>query len=144
MEMLVVLTILGLIAGISALSMRRATDDKQSFQNSIRDLGSALRSVRQKAITGSRQIRVIVDLDHRSVIGPNLQKAFPQNARILYRTVASEIVDGRTATLIFFSDGSTSGGAIYFEGFGTVRAIHINWLSGAVQIREDEGWPDAS
>jgi general secretion pathway protein H len=112
-ELLVVVTLLALMS--AAIVPRFMSAGQESARHWAGRAAAELRQARQQAIVGARPVSVPID---------------PAVARL--RTL-----DGADAReILFFPDGSSTGGRLDFELQGRVVAVTVDDLTGAVSLRD--------
>ena len=102
-----VMTVLAVLALLTALTGVFLKGRGKPFELRVAalDLASCLRAARAGAIAQNMDREVVIDLDRRSYACPGKSGSFPQGSRLLFRTVASEYLKGKTAALRFFGGG---------------------------------------
>ncbi len=128
-EMLVVLTIVGLIGGLvlargpahsAALDMRAATTT----------VSGALRLARTRAIATNRPVIVQFDPAHATLrVGADPVRGLP--AGIGFSVIAAE---DQGAAIRFLPDGSSTGGRVELVGQGRAAQVGVDWLTGRVSL----------
>lgn len=133
-EMLVVLTILGLAMAVVAPAINRGLGG--SLSEVARDLQIDLRKARGLAVTRQRSVLLWVDVERRTY-GLEGAKAQSIPAGLVIRTKAatSETRGARTG-IRFFADGSSTGGTLQLVQGSAVIALEVDWLTGQVVRRE--------
>jgi general secretion pathway protein H len=58
----------------------------------------------------------------------------PKTAALSVFTAKSEAVEDKVASIRFFPDGSSTGGAISIANGGTKFRVDVDWLTGSVTI----------
>jgi type II secretion system protein H len=140
-ELLTVIAILALMTTVTSYYLFRR-ERPFGLQIAARELASCLRQAHAKAIATGQPVAVSVDLEKRRFACPGKTGQFPPQSRILFRTVASESIRERTASIRFLSDGTATGGNIFLEERGQVWKVRVNWLSGEVRLGREASWPE--
>jgi general secretion pathway protein H len=109
-ELLVVLTLLGLLAAM--VLPRFSGRLGPTAQERAAGLADQLRAAREQAISTARPTRVPVD--------PAMARPDPP---------------AEDAAILFFPDGSSSGGRLLVDGGGPPAAVEIDDLTGRVRLR---------
>lgn len=133
-ELLVVLSIVGLISAVALPRFIQALPGTE-LKNAARDLGASLRKARSEAIRSGRQVTLVLTEDTGSVIqGPGVTGwTLPRGLTL--QSDRSPPSNG-PAQIRFYPDGSSEGGGITLAR-GTRRFdIGVDWLTGAVKVRE--------
>lgn len=135
MELLVVLTLVALAAGMAAASLR-AGREGQTSEAMIANLLAGLREARARAISGEGAVRFVLDLDRRRYgwAKNKPHRDLPGDTGIVFRTAASEVIRAKTAAIRFMSDGASTGGEILLTRRGRAWTVRVNWLTGAVSV----------
>jgi general secretion pathway protein H len=135
-EMLVVLTILGLIAAVTLPALTTPSDSVR-LRALTNDLLSALRLTRAAAITRSTETVLVLDLEAhtlQSSVVPEKRLGPDVTAKM---TIAEpERLTPSRGAFRFFPDGSSTGGDIHLGLAGREVHICVSWLTG--QSREGE------
>ncbi len=134
-ELLVALTILALVASVTAPALRGALD-RARFHASTRTLVQTLRQTRYTARSGHVEAVFTVDVAAGNISAPGWtgDLELPADASLTLLTADSEQIDSTTGSIRFFSDGSSTGGDIVISHGGAERVIHVDWLTGRVGI----------
>jgi general secretion pathway protein H len=140
-EVLTVLVILSLLTAVTGVFLKGRGKPFEARVAAL-DLASCLRLARASAVARNQEQVVVIDLDRRRYACPGKSGPFPNESRLLFRTVTSEYLKGKTATLRFFGDGGTSGGHVLLEEHGQIWAVRVNWLSGGVEVSRETVWPE--
>ena len=133
--LVLVIVVLGLsIIGPAVFSGRSSTDIKTA----TRDMGSALRYVRGQAIAQQKKSALTVDLNSNEYLIDDGDRRFSiaEQIAITLVTAQTEITGEGTGNIVFFPDGSSTGGRITLEAEGYKRVIDINWLTGNVEVND--------
>ena len=128
LELLVVLTLLGLILALAAPRVGVGLP-AVSARAAAADVVAALQSARSRALTEQRTVAVVVDSEARSVTVEKERRVLRSGAEV--RVVGAREAQSR---LSFYPDGSSSGGELQV-GHTTHRfRIDLDWLTGRVQV----------
>ena len=113
------------------------------LRGAARQLAAGLRNARNEAITRQREAVLTLDLaKHRfAVSGDAREIALPNNVALHLYTAQSELLDEEKGSIRFFSDGSSTGGAITVSGPKLAYRVNIDWLTGGIAIVEEEVHP---
>ena len=136
-ELLVVLAIIGLIMAAAPLAFNRVMPGLQ-VKTASRDLASALRDARSRAIRDNREATLILDLESRRyrVEGWPKTRAIDEDIEISLLTASSELRSDSIGRIRFYPDGTSTGGRVTLTGSGAKYDILVDWLSGRVKIVE--------
>jgi len=134
-ELLVVLAILALMAAI-ALPGTPILGRGPSLTLVAADMAARLRAARLMAIAQNRDIAFTLDTDKRAygVAGIIAPQTVPATIELSITTARTLIRENKETELVFFSDGTSSGGTIRLADQRQSVAIGVEWLTGAVHI----------
>jgi general secretion pathway protein H len=137
-ELLVVLAILALMAAI-ALPGARMPGQAPSLRLVAADIAAKLRAARSFAIAQQREVAFAFDTRARTygVAGLGAPRALPAAVDVSMTTARQYVRDAGEARLVFYSDGTSSGGTIRLADQHQRVVIGVGWLTGAVQIDRD-------
>lgn len=133
LEMLAVLALIALLAGLSTQLVRPAAP-RLRLEAAARGLCAALRATRALAISTNQEATLVLDLHRKTYSSPSVRETpFPAEARVQV-SVANGQRDAReSAGLMFYPSGGSTGGDITLEIGDNRAAIQVNWLSGATR-----------
>lgn len=133
LEMLVVITIIALMTTIVGLNMRgkQGTD----LDSVGRTLVADLRYVRSKALVGSADSALTFDVASRKYFSRDatIDRSLAQEISIAV-TVDERDIGGTRGRIVFYPDGSSSGGKIRLIKNGRQLEVVTTWLNGYVSI----------
>jgi general secretion pathway protein H len=134
LELLVVVTIL---AFASALVGVNFGGDRASLESIARTLVTDLRYVRSKAMVGNADTALVVDLDAGAYYSraARIERPLPASVTVEL-TVDVRDTDGKRGRILFYPDGSSSGGEVRLSRNGRALEITTAWLNGYVTIRD--------
>lgn len=138
-ETLVLLAILGALAGMATLALRQPPG--LVLDRTTRGILADLRQARTAAMTRGEVIRVRFDTEARTLVVPALAltRTLPQriDARVTGAAAAQAGGTGSEGAvdILFYPDASTSGADIDLAVGDRQRRISVHWLSG--QVRQD-------
>ena len=137
-EMLVVLAILALVAAV-ALPGAQTLGQGPSLRLVASDIAVRLRAARSMAIADNREVAFAFDTASRTygVVGMGAPQALSATVDVSMTTARQYVRESTEARLIFFSDGTASGGTIRLTDRRQRIAIGVEWLTGAVHIERD-------
>jgi general secretion pathway protein H len=135
LEILVVMAIMGLVYALvpALISTSGSTTELRA---AARQLAAGLRKARNQAVISRKEASLTVDVDqHRfQVTGDTRSYALPKAAGLSVYTAQSEVVEGKVASIRFYPDGSSTGGAISIANGATKFRVDVDWLTGGVTI----------
>ena len=133
LEMLVVIMIIALMTTIVGLNLRgKQSTDLDSVG---RTLVADLRYVRSKALVGSADSAITVDVAGRNYFSQDaaIDRSLPQDISIAI-TVDEHDISGTLGSIVFYPDGSSSGGKIMLVKNGRQLEVITTWLNGYVTM----------
>ncbi|MCC8998447.1 MAG: GspH/FimT family pseudopilin [Candidatus Contendobacter sp.] len=139
LEILVALVI-GVLLVALVPPLLSGMSDATELRGAARQLAAGLRSARNEAITRQHEAVLTLDLaQHRfGVSGDPREIKLPSGVAIKLYTAQSELISGGAGNIRFFSDGSSTGGAITVSGPKRAYRVNVDWLTGAVAIVEQD------
>lgn len=133
-EMIVVLTVLGLILALVA-ARGPWTSAALTSKAAANELASALRETRSRAIASNRPVSLTFDLRGRAYrVDDRLVHRLPPGLALSLLTTLGEIRNDANAGIRFDPDGSSSGGRIELAEGRHKLEIGVDWLSGRVKV----------
>lgn len=100
------------------------------------DLMSALRYARGQALVQNKEFTVTIDFAENTYQISGREKIYvlPDDLEITLVTAQTESSGDGQASVRFYSDGSSTGGKLTLELGEFIWQIHINWLTGQVEL----------
>jgi general secretion pathway protein H len=100
------------------------------------DIAAKLRAARNLAIAQNRDVAFALDTDARTygVVGTGPPQTLPAATDLSVTAARPYIREAKEVQLMFFSDGTSSGGTIRLAAEHQLVAITVEWLTGAVHI----------
>lgn len=137
-ELLVVLMLMGLIAGMAAFSLSSNMQGAKT-RAAVRDLTAALRYTRGQAIIGHQPQSLEVDVEARTYQAPKRPLiVLPKGLDMKLLTAARERTGDTKGLIRFFPDGSSSGGRVTLIRDHHEWRVDIAWLTGEVRMEEGQ------
>jgi general secretion pathway protein H len=135
-ELLIVLVILGLTVAVAVPLFARALPGLE-LTSSARTVAATLREARSLAIANNREVAVAVDIDRRSIDLAGLRTEFlDEGISLRLFTAAEELIDRGAGRIRFYPDGTSTGGRVRLIGAGRLYDVDIDWITGAVAIKQ--------
>ncbi|WP_275787014.1 GspH/FimT family pseudopilin [Pararhizobium gei] len=134
-EMLVVLTIVALVAGISALSLRGMRDNRPPVEFA-REIYASLTAARYRAMNAGENQTVEVDVPGKSFAIPFDRRRIrlPPSWTLSVTVGRARLASGDAGKIVFQPDGTSSGADIEFHSpSGGQALVRVNWLTGLVE-----------
>jgi general secretion pathway protein H len=102
------------------------------------DVASGLRHARGQALGKGREAEFVLNVRQHfyRVSGRAKPYALPESVKLGLFT-ADVLTDEGQGSIVFYPDGSASGGRVTLAGAGKTRLVDVNWLTGAVVVREE-------
>jgi general secretion pathway protein H len=137
MELLVVLSIMGLVIVLAPAAFQRAVPAMET-RAAARAVAVAFREGRSVAIRDNREIPVIIDLDARTVrVGvEQYPTQLSRRLRLSLLTGRSELIGRSAGQIRFFPDGTSTGGRVTLTAGGSRYNVVVDWLTGLAAIKE--------
>ena len=128
LELLVALTILALAMSVVSISAagRRSTFEIQRLSG---EASSLFREARLSAQTSGRPARVVFDPDVRELRHTESAKVVVPDGITADLTSAAS---AGPSAIIFFPDGSSSGGALTFKTEDRSETVRVDWLTSRI------------
>ena len=136
-ELIIVLVIS--VLGFAVLGTHISSGNQTTqLQAAARDIASALRYAQGEALITRMPVSVGVNLDNNSYRVSNANKVhtLPKELDISL-VVAEEAFAGGEGHIVFFADGSSTGGRITLEWSQQLRRVDVNWITGEVTISDE-------
>ncbi len=134
-ELMVVLVIAGLLLTVLPPLFSAALPGVQ-LKGAAREVASALRFARDRAVTRQQESTLTLDLESREyrVSGRERPYSLPSGLDVELFTVRSEQSDEDTGAIRFFPDGSSTGGRVTLMVGERSYAVDVDWLTGRVRV----------
>jgi general secretion pathway protein H len=134
-EVLVVMAILAMVAAVAMPSVRLPSRGPPLGLVAA-DIAAKLRAARALAIAQNREIAFAFDAKVRTyaVDGIGRPEPLPSEADLSIRTARQLVRGSEEARLVFFADGTSSGGTIRLTHDRRSVAITVAWLTGVVDV----------
>ncbi len=137
LQLLVVLTIVSSLVVLATPVAMRSLDSARARAD-FQDLAAALRTARTIAVTQNQATAFGLNADtlEWAISGKRGGGSLDSGA-IINMTVADISSVAGTGYIVFFPDGSSTGGSIELQSNGTSYAMEIDWLTGRIGFGED-------
>jgi general secretion pathway protein H len=133
-DVVLALAILLLIAAVVWPMVGYGTSRTQQAATAL-DVATLLRVDRAAASRDGRPTGTRIDLDERTVIGATGRRVrVPIDLAIEVTTSPLCIEGPRRFLIVFAPDGSSCGGVVKLKKDSQIYAIHINWLTGIIDV----------
>lgn len=136
-ELLVVLTVIGLIIALAPIAMTGAMPSLE-LRTTTRELAAALRNTRSTAIRDNREMALTLDVEAGwyRLDGRKGEQTINPEIEIKLLTATIEVENEGVGRIRFFPDGTSTGGQITLARGGDTYYIIVDWLSGRVQVAD--------
>ena len=126
------------VAVLAVPNMQPALANMQ-LRAATQDVASALRHARGQALSRGREAEFSLDVHRHAyqVTGRRKPYILPASVKLGLFTAESELSGEGQGSIRFYPDGSATGGRVSLEAAGKKRLVDVNWLTGAVVIREE-------
>jgi general secretion pathway protein H len=134
LELLVVITLLALTSTLVGVNFG---GDRANLESIARTLVTDLRYVRSQAMVGNTDTALVVDLDNGAYYSgaARIERPLPASVSVEL-TVDVRDTDGKRGSIVFYPDGSSSGGKVRLSRNGRSLQITTAWLNGYVTLEE--------
>ena len=133
-ELIVVMTILGLALALALPALQRAFPWVE-LNNAARTTMTALRETRGRAIGSNREIVLYFDLSARSlsIDGARPVSLDPRLGMTL-TTATREVIRSGVGGIRFYPDGTSSGGTVELTLDRWRQVVSVEWLTGRAYL----------
>jgi general secretion pathway protein H len=137
LEMMLVLVVAAVLAAVAVPNMQPAITNMQ-LRAATQDIASALRHTRGQALSRGREAEFVLNVQKHfyRVAGRQKPYVLAESVKLSLFT-ADFLMDEGQGSIVFYPDGSASGGRVTLEGAGKTRLVDVNWLTGNIVIREE-------
>ncbi len=132
LEIMLVLTLIGLMFGLVAVSMGRGVSNAE-IRNANREVAAALRYTRSQAMRSHSEQVFSVNIEDKSWQAADRKPvSIPDEMDITIDTARSEMTGESTAGIRFFADGTSTGGRVKLTSDGRNWVVGVEWLTGEI------------
>ena len=135
LELLVVMTIVAVTTALVGVNL--GGGERANLESIARTLVTDLRYVRSRAMVGNADTALVIDLARGAYFSreAKLQRQLPDSVA-LELTLDTRDTDDRRGRIVFYPDGSSSGGKVRLTRNGRSLDISTAWLNGYVSLQE--------
>jgi general secretion pathway protein H len=133
LEMLAVIILIGIAATAVAISISHGLASAR-INAAAGELTAALRATRTQAIVHGQPRIFQVKMDDETYRGADQRDVRLPKGLQLEVTSAKKDMSGGTARIIFFPDGSSTGGRITIRSGQREWHVNVSWLTGAITL----------
>lgn len=148
LEMLIVMGIFSLMLGFAVPSLR-SSSSAGAVKHAEAVLVSAFREARARAVATNRQTGVRLDLTaNRLSQGPDFSAADAeilgdQSLQIQLTTARALVAGEGDGAIVFFPDGTSSGGRVILQSGSAVSVVEVDWMTGQTRISTGDAADDS-
>ena len=137
-ELMVVMVAAALLAGVAVPNMMPAIAAMR-MRAATGDVASALRYVRGQALSRGHEAVFFLDVEHHSyrVSGRRKEFGLPSSVKLELFTAEQELSGEGGGSIRFYPDGSATGGRVTLDAGNKRSLVDVNWLTGAIVVREE-------
>lgn len=133
LETIVVLSLIALLAGMAS-PLLRSPSERLRLESAMNTFCATLRSTRARAIASNVEKIVVIDLVNKTYVSSaSVNGKLPADASIQLQVANTQHLGDNFGSIIFFPDGSSTGGNLIFKILGAQAIIGINWLTGGAK-----------
>ncbi len=134
LELLIVITIVAVASTLVGVNL--VGRDSANLESIARTLMTDLRYVRSRAMVGNIDTAISFDIANNSYASPaaSIERSLPESLEIQL-TVDRRDLDGQRGSIVFYPDGSSSGGEIRLSRNDRVVQVTTRWINGHVELR---------
>jgi general secretion pathway protein H len=140
LELLVVMVIIAAIVGLVVPRFGAALPGVE-LRGAARDVASALRFARGRAIATRGDVAVVFDVNARTYriegVPGERERAFGDAITVGLLTGRSELRSESVGAISFFPDGSSTGGRVTLRSGERAFEVDVEWLTGRVSILDE-------
>lgn len=130
LETIVVLALIALLTGMVS-PLLRSPSKRLRLESAMQAVCATLRSTRARAIASNVEKAVVIDVVNKTYVSPaNVNGKFPADVSIQLNFANTQYFDDNQGSIVFFPDGSSTGGNLILTLEGAQATIDINWLTG--------------
>ncbi len=137
LELILVLVVAAFAAAVVVPELQPAITNAQ-LKAATGDVASALRHTRGEALSRGREAEFVLNVNRHfyRVTGRAKPYALPESVKLSLFTADYLQSEGQ-GSIVFYPDGSATGGRVTLKGAGKTRLVDVNWLTGAVVVRDE-------
>ena len=134
LEMLVVIMIVALMTTLAGVNLHGK--ERTDLDSIARTLMTDLRYVRSKAMVDNIDTEITIDVAAKTYFSRpvKIDRSFPQTVGVTV-TVDERDIIGNRGKIVFYPDGSSSGGKIRLTHNTRQMEVTTTWLNGYVTMR---------
>jgi len=133
LELLVTLLLAVLITGLVAPEFRKSIAGMRLRQES-REVAAFLRQARGRAITRASIVELVIDPEQHTITATPDEPQYRTDELVDMQLPDRDLPFGSRLRIVFYPDGSSSGGAFLLAAGGKSYAITVDWMTGRIGI----------
>lgn len=133
-ELLVVMAILAAMIGLAMPAFDRVMPGA-SLKSEAGKVAGMLREARSQAIRDDADVAVTLDIGDRAVSMPGRRHHLPDSLGMTMLTGSTEVTRGG-ARIIFYGDGTSTGGRVRILANEKHVDVLVDWLTGRVAVAQ--------
>ena len=135
LEMLAILIVLGLVAGM-AMPLLRRTPAQPQLKAEVTRMAAALRVTRAAAMARNRDTVFHIEPVERAYGSQVIARSVMDDRIEMGLSVASAERSQRGGAIRFFPSGRSTGGDVHFKLDGAQARVSVVWATGHVLVRD--------
>ncbi|MDQ3774540.1 MAG: GspH/FimT family pseudopilin [Pseudomonadota bacterium] len=133
-EIIIVLTLAGLLLALVPPRLSAALAAAE-IRSAARELASALRYARSRAVTRHAEVLLTLDTERRRYrVSGSRWRALPEDLQVKLTTARSERRSRGVGSIRFYPDGTGTGGQIALGSGARRFIVDVSWLTGRIAI----------
>jgi general secretion pathway protein H len=134
LELLIVITIFALMTTLVGVNLHGR--ERSDIESVARTLMTDLRYLRSRAMVNNIDTEMAFDVVAKRYVSQQakIDRALPA-AMSIKLTVDARDIAGSRAKIMFYPDGSSSGGEVHLSSRGRELEVATSWLNGYVTLR---------
>jgi general secretion pathway protein H len=135
LELLVTLSVIGLLASLTAPRFAAMMPGAVLRQTTLQ-LVADLRGARNKSIAEGKAVVISFDSEGRSYKSSSGKSAtdWPENVQFEIAVPDNMVNESEQPQILFYPDGSSTGGEVLCSTVGRSIRVKVNWLAGWVSV----------
>ena len=135
LELLIVIAILALMTGLTVTHLSGSREGPR-FEAAVRDIAATLRLTRSTALTEGHAVAFWMDVGKKQYgfDGSAVKAVTQDGVSLTAYSAREEQLQEDEARIVFFPDGSATGGIIVLEARNRHASLNIDWMTGNVDV----------
>lgn len=135
LELLIVIAILALMTGMTVTQLSGSREGPR-FEAAVRDIAAALRVARSTALSEGHVVAFWMDAGKKryGFDGGAVKAVTLDGVSLTAYSAREEQLQEDEARIVFFPDGSATGGIIVVEARNRHASLNIDWMTGNVDV----------